>query len=352
MINSNTATLTVSVIIPTYNRAEYLRDAVESALHQTQVPHEILVIDDGSTDNTPEILARYPAPVRVIRQQNRGRSVARNVGLDQATGDAVMFLDSDDMLLPTSVEHSVAAMQADPRIGVVYGDALVVDQNGNAVELYSEVMPGERPSGMILGALSRRCFITVSSLVRRSCLDGVRFEESMSCAEDYDFWRRLAGICEFKFLDEPLMCYRHHETMTINAGISKALNAELEVQQRAMQMASFEQLPRIERARTYCAHGAKNAVLDRRGVAQHYFAKAIWTCPLHPGGYVLGGLSLLGNRALKYAIMKRRQAMGNQLGLNVSERAHLGASKSSLNPAFTLAQKQLAAFNARTTDRN
>jgi glycosyltransferase involved in cell wall biosynthesis len=350
MIDSQPANLSVSVIIPTYNRAKYIRDAVESALNQTRVPDEILIIDDGSTDNTPEILARYPAPVRVIRQQNRGRSAARNVGLDQARGDAIMFLDSDDMLLPTNIEHCTAAMSKSARIGVVYSDALIVDHQGAAVELYTEAMPGARPSGLVLGELSRRCFLTVSSLVRRSALEGIRFDQSMNFAEDYDFWRRLAGKWEFRYLNEPLMCYRYHELMSVHSGIGETLNAELEVQQRIMRMDDFERLPRIERARSYCSHGAKNAVVDRQGTAKRYFAKAILTHPLHPGGYVLGGLSLLGSRALKYAIMKRRQVLGNQLGLNMGEHATsgLGSAKRSSNPAFGRAQAQLAAFTGRT----
>jgi glycosyltransferase involved in cell wall biosynthesis len=347
------AEMSVSVIIPTYNRARFIRDAVESALNQTQPPEEILVIDDGSTDNTAEILAKYPPPVRVIRQRNRGRSAARNVGLDQARGETIMFLDSDDILLPTNLERCTAAMRANSRIGVVYSDALIVDHYGAAIELYTEAMPGARPSGMVLGELSRRCFLTVSSLVRRSSLRGIRFDEAMSFAEDYDFWRRLAGDWEFQYVDEPLMCYRYHELMTVHSGMLETLRAELEVQQRIMQTAAFARLPRIERARSYCSHGAKNAVLDRQAIAHRYFAQAIKTSPLHPGGYVLGALSLFGRRAIKYAIMKRRELLGNQLGMNMGAHAlaRFGASPLSATPAFGRARAQLAAFNGRATDR-
>jgi hypothetical protein len=346
---SQSSELTVSVIIPTYNRAKYIRDAIDSALKQTRPPDEILVIDDGSTDDTPQILAEYGAPVRVIRQRNRGRSAARNVGLDEARGDAIMFLDSDDLLLPTNLEQCVQAMTANPRVGVVYTDALIVDANGQAVEVYTGAMPGPRPSGMVLGELSRRCFLTVSSLARRTAVGKTRFDQSMSYAEDYDFWRRLAGHWEFQYVDAPLMCYRYHELMTVHTGLVETLRAELEVQHRIMRTPEFAALPAVERARTYCAHGAKNAILDRQHAAKQYFARAMQTAPLYPGGYVLGGLSLLGNRLLKCAIMKRRQMLGNQLGTNMGEKAlsHLGGSRRSQEPAYGKATAQLAAFAGR-----
>ncbi len=322
---------------------------MDSALNQSHPPYEILVIDDGSTDETPEILAGYGPSVRVIRQPNRGRSVARNVGLDQARGDAIMFLDSDDMLLPTNLETCAAALVKDTRIGVVYSDALIVNDRGDAVELYSEAMPGLRPSGMVLAELSRRCFLTVSSMVRRQCLSGVRFDTSMHCAEDYDFWRRLAGNWHFQFVDEPLMCYRHHESMTIASNRLQALNAELAVQRHIMQGREFRGLSAVERARSFCSHGAKNAILGLHETAMAYFALATRTAPFYPGGYVLGMLGLLGNRRLKYAIMKRRRMLGNQLGFNVDSTSLslLGASQRLRDPAYKQAQAQLMAFTGR-----
>jgi glycosyltransferase involved in cell wall biosynthesis len=342
--------LTISVIIPTYNRAKYLRDAIDSALNQSRVPDEILVIDDGSTDETSAVLAQYDSPTRVIRQHNRGRSAARNVGLDEASGDAIMFLDSDDVLLPTNLERCASALAADPNVGVIYSDALIIDADGQAVEIYTGAMPGPRPSGMVLGELSRRCFLTISSLVRRAAIGEVRFDPRMSHAEDYDFWRRLAGRWAFQYIDEPLMCYRYHELMTVHTGLVETLRAELEVQQRIMRTADFAALPAIERARTYCAHGAKNAILDREHTAKQYFARAMQTAPYYVGGYVLAGLSLLGNRVLKSAIMKRRHLLGNQLGTNMGQRAlsHLGGSRQSRQPAYGRARAQLAAFSGRS----
>src|SRR3954453_18164174 len=116
--------LSVSVIIPTYNRASYIATAVESALNQTRIPDEILVVDDGSTDDTDRVLRQFGLPIRVIRQANRGRSAARNVGLRAATGDAVLFLDSDDFLMPENIETCARVLETKPEIGVVYSDAM------------------------------------------------------------------------------------------------------------------------------------------------------------------------------------------------------------------------------------
>jgi glycosyltransferase involved in cell wall biosynthesis len=306
--------LSVSVIIPTYNRGAFIDRAVRSALDQTYSPNEIIVVDDGSTDETPAILAEFAPPVRVLRQENRGRSAARNAGLRAATGDAVIFLDSDDLLLPQCIERCAQRFVDDPATGVVYTDAYLCDAQGNRLELYSQALPGDRPSGIVLGALARRNFLLVTSLVRRSCLDGIIFDEGLAFAEDYDFWRKLAARWRFQFLDEPLMCYRFHETMSVGNRPLEALGAEAQVQRRILEMPEFQDLSSIQRARAYCFHGAKLAVLGRTGAARRQFLRAIRTSTIYHGGYALLGLSLLGTRALQSAILKRRQLAGNRLG--------------------------------------
>ncbi len=239
MSDSNQQRISVSVVIPTYNRAAYIGDAIESALNQTRVPDEILVIDDGSTDNTPEVLSQFDAPVTVIRQHNRGRSAARNVGLSQATGDAVLFLDSDDLLMPDCVERLADTLEEHPEVGVAYSDAYLCDSDAEPLARYSEAMPGVRPSGKVLGDLARRNFLTIASMARSNCLDGIEFEVGMEHAEDYDFWRRLAARCKFQYVNKPLLRYRLHEGMTVSSGLGATLNGEIEVQRRFFEMPEF-----------------------------------------------------------------------------------------------------------------
>jgi Glycosyl transferase family 2 len=311
--------LSVSVIIPTYNRAAFIAAAIDSALDQTCPPDAIIVVDDGSTDETPEILARYGPPVRVIRQENRGRSTARNTGLRAATGDAVFFLDSDDMLLPHCIERCVRILETRPEVGVVYTDVYLCDGEGNRVGLGSQETAGSHPSGMVLGELARRNFLTVTSLARRSCIGDETFEEGRRCAEDYDFWRRLAVRCHFQYVNEPLSCYRFHDAMITLTQYGALSRGQLEVQRRILEMPEFEALTRRERSRAFCSHGIKHAMLGATDVARRYFWKTIRTSPTYPGGYVLLLLSLLGTRPLQYAIVRQRKLAGNRLGTNAGQ---------------------------------
>jgi glycosyltransferase involved in cell wall biosynthesis len=306
--------ISVSVIIPTYNRAALLAAAIDSVLSQSCVPDEILVVDDGSTDETPEVLSRYGRPVRVIRQENRGRSAARNAGLQAATTDAVIFLDSDDLMMPQCVQRCRQVLGERPAVGVVYTDAYLCDGDGRPVGRYSELLPGRRPSGMVLAELMRRNFLTVTSMVRRSCLGALAFDEGMECHEDTDLWRRLAVRCQFHYLDEPLLCYRLHEEMTSATRRADMLAAETEVQRRIMAMPEFGRLSRRERSRAYCVHGIKQAMLGETGESRRFFLRSICTSPVYFAGYPLLLLSLLGLRPLQYAILKRRELAGNRLG--------------------------------------
>jgi glycosyltransferase involved in cell wall biosynthesis len=112
-------------VIPVFNRPEEVADAIESCLAQSYAPLEVIVVDDGSTDRTGEVLQRFAAHLQVITTANAGVSAARNLGLSRASGDFVQFLDSDDVLLPDSIAERVEMFALFPHVGVVYGRALV-----------------------------------------------------------------------------------------------------------------------------------------------------------------------------------------------------------------------------------
>ena len=120
----------VSVIITSYNQARFLSDAIESVLTQTYSQFEIVVVDDGSTDNASEVVARYPA-VRYIRQDNQGLSAARNTGLHESNGAYLVFLDADDRLLPVALETGVDCLQAHPECGFVSGHYSLIASDGS-----------------------------------------------------------------------------------------------------------------------------------------------------------------------------------------------------------------------------
>jgi glycosyltransferase involved in cell wall biosynthesis/2-polyprenyl-3-methyl-5-hydroxy-6-metoxy-1,4-benzoquinol methylase len=134
----------VSVVIPCYNHAQYLGEAIESALAQTWLEVESVVVDDGSTDNTPEVARMYPT-VRYLRQQNRGLAAARNAGAKAANGTYLIFLDADDRLTPRAVEAGMQCFRENPKAGLVYGAGIGFEETGEFREPIAPIPPGDHP---------------------------------------------------------------------------------------------------------------------------------------------------------------------------------------------------------------
>lgn len=202
----------VSVIIPTFNHGRLVGEAIDSALNQTFRAVEVIVVDDGSTDDTPAVLARYGSRIRVIRQSNRRMSAARNAGLAAARGTYVAFLDADDVMAPTKLAEQVTVLERDPAIGWTYCDVLI-----ETVATGKRVAASERFGysarqfdGWLFPELIRGNFIPVMApLIRRSALDAAgAFDESLTALEDWDLWLRLALIAEARYTPAELATYR------------------------------------------------------------------------------------------------------------------------------------------------
>ncbi len=193
----------VSVIIPTYNRAHVLPRAVDSVLAQTFQQIEILIIDDGSTDNTPEILEAYGDRLMLLSQKNGGVSQARNVGIRAASGTFIAFLDSDDAWMPGKLERQVAALTAHPQLPLCHTEEIWI-RNGVRVNPKKK---HRKRGGYIFPYCLPLCVISPSSTVlRRELLDEVGlFDERLPACEDYDLWLRIACTHEVAFLEEPLL---------------------------------------------------------------------------------------------------------------------------------------------------
>jgi glycosyltransferase involved in cell wall biosynthesis len=202
----------ISVVIPSYNSGAYIVDAVESALAQTYPTKEVIVIDDGSTDDTRARLTPWLDKVRYIHQANGGVSQARNRGIAEARGEAIAFLDADDQWLPTKLTRQWETLSAHSAASLVHTD--VVNLHESTGERVYEDARRREFSGDCYLALFRGNRISPSSvLVKRNVLEAIGgFDEAIQGAstEDYDLWLRIARRYSFCYLPELLTVYRLH----------------------------------------------------------------------------------------------------------------------------------------------
>jgi glycosyltransferase involved in cell wall biosynthesis len=195
---------TVSVIIPAYNAAQWITDAVRSALAQSQAPHQVIVIDDGSTDNTLELLALFADRITVVSQPNRGVAAARNHALQLATGDYIAFLDADDLWHPRKLEFQLAALAQHPTTGVLG------TRTFDCSTTQAQHAPAATVTTIPLRQLCIKNYLTTSSImIRRDLARRVgEFDPSLQGPEDHDFWIRAAELAPVAILEAPLTGYR------------------------------------------------------------------------------------------------------------------------------------------------
>lgn len=202
---------TVSVIIPTYNHAGFLGEAIDSALVQTHPPIEVIVIDDGSTDNTAEVLAGYADRIRGVRQQNRGVAAARNAGVALSSGEFLAFLDADDVWSPEKTERQVRRFEAEPDIGLVHCGMDEIDATGSLVRRVQDGLEGWVADDMLLFQRSVILGGGSGTMVPRALFDEAGgFDETLSTSADWDFYYRLARRYRVGFVEDVLLGYRIH----------------------------------------------------------------------------------------------------------------------------------------------
>lgn len=211
----------ISVIIPTYNAGEYLKEALDSVLAQTVAIREIIVIDDGSTDDTEKIIAPYIETKKIIyvRKAKGSPASARNVGLRLATGKFIAFLDADDFWHPAKSAKQIALF-SDPSVGLVYSRRIFWPSGKRAGEILY--------SGRVTEKLIENNFITTSGVMMlKSLSDQVGFfgeEKRFFTLEDYDFWLRASALSRFAYTDEGLVYYRQHPGQSSTAQPALARN--------------------------------------------------------------------------------------------------------------------------------
>ena len=203
----------VSVVIPTYNRAHLIGETIQSVLCQTFRDFETIIVDDGSNDNTREVVSRFP--VKYFHQENRGVSAARNAGIKLSSGQYIAFLDSDDLWLRHALEKGVQALDRYPEAGFAYGQGYLTDERGHIFGLIkssflrdSSVVDGKE---LIREMLSTYTVPIGTAMYRKYCIDTVGgFNEAMKMAEDRAFHASLAKRYQVAYIAEPLLVWRVH----------------------------------------------------------------------------------------------------------------------------------------------
>src|ERR1700735_1878481 len=200
----------VSVIIPVYNGASTIDRALKSVFDQTFKDFEIVICDDGSTDETPSVLAQWGEKIRVVRQANRGLPAARNAAVAASRGELLALIDHDDEWLPQKLELAVAAMRADPAAALLYSDKIVVNEASEEFRL-SEVRPDTAHAPTMDEMLTRIWPITPSTVVmRREAFDRAGgFCEQLISAEDIHFWLLMREQGHFIYIPEKLVRFTY-----------------------------------------------------------------------------------------------------------------------------------------------
>lgn len=206
----------VSVIIPTYNRARYICRAINSVINQTFKDLEIIVIDDGSTDETKGILVPFNGKIKYIYQSNQGISGARNRGIEEARGEYIAFLDSDDWWAPEKLAEQVKVLDANPRVGIVYSRMPIINEKGEKIGMKPAGASGRNFKELleIWGDLP-----TSTVMTRRECFEKVGvFDPALPPMEDIDMWLRIARFYDLYEIEGKILAYyfRHSEQATSN----------------------------------------------------------------------------------------------------------------------------------------
>ncbi len=246
----------VSVVIPNYNYAHYLREAIDSVLAQTYPEIEVIVVDDGSSDTSREVLTGYGDGVKTVFQENQGVSAARNNGVAASSGEFVAFLDADDSWLPSKIERQVERFRSNPALGLIHVAVNEVDADGNSLLERYEGLEGNVAGELLM--LKRAGILGGGSglMVTRKVFDEVcGFDTRLSTSADWDFFYQVSSHYSVGFLPELLLRYRIHNT-NMHANVA-AMERDMRL---AFEKAFASASPEISRLRRQ-AYGILNRTL-------------------------------------------------------------------------------------------
>lgn len=274
----------VSVIIPCYNGEKFIREAVESVLDQTYQNFEIIIVDDGSTDNSKATIELYLTDGRIKFIQhgrNRGIPAARNTGIKASTGHFIAFLDQDDIWYPEKLEKSLCAFDKGAEsLGVVFSDVNIEERDGSVTRRthrkYDSVKLGRKG---FIRTLFMGNFIPTSSVVtRKICFNKLGLlDERLYGGDDFDFWLRVAGTFDFRYLSEVLLKIRRHSDNASSKAVYTMIDQSMSIiVPKAIQRYPF--LASLKGRKTSSLYYSFGAYLIRDGEAakaRKFFIKAI-----------------------------------------------------------------------------
>ncbi|UCG32640.1 MAG: glycosyltransferase [Phycisphaerales bacterium] len=274
---------TVSVVIPTFNRASLLCEALDSVYAQTFTDYEVIVVDDGSTDGTPQMIERYNGRLRYIWQENRGAGEARNRGIAEARGEWIAFLDSDDMWHAEKLARCMEYAEREPETAIVFHPMVEIDGAGNRVRGRSK----RARAGRIVDDLFGHCFVhTPTVVVRRRVLEEVGgFDGSLTVCEDYQLWLRIATRFPFHMVSEPLAFRRLHQKRLSKSAMYRNMAQRAEMLERFHDGLGGREALRPRRAvrrlaRVFRAAGKANLRAKRYADAYTLFRRSLDYMPL------------------------------------------------------------------------
>lgn len=291
----------VSVIIPTFNRAELLGKAVGSVLAQTYTDFELFVVDDGSTDRTADVVGAFnDARIVFLRQENRGRSAARNRAIALSRGRYVAFLDSDDEYLDHKLSCQVAYMDTHPEVGMVYTSAHCIDEGGNLLERHAYTASVEGNIYKDVAFFQPVTITLPTVMVRREILQLVGlFDEAMERFEDTDLWRRIAKRFLVGVIKEPTCKLRTHADNALTAQSAAKIIKAIEYYVEKI----FREDADVEAA--YLRNGASRLF--------EYYGKAFLGVPRwrrEGAGLLIRAVTLAPRRCVVVAMVGFRAALG------------------------------------------
>ncbi len=289
----------ISVVMPTYNRAHFLRKSIDSVLSQTYENFEIIIIDNNSTDNTTDLLRNYnDKRIKYVENnENRGCGGARNQGMEMARGDYITFLDSDDEIFSTKFEKQLENFHALPnKFGLIYcGFCYASGKTGEIVKYISPELYGDVYNNL----LERNLFPIHAPIIRRECFQKCgMLDVTLPACEDWDIWIRISRYYKFAFVPDILAKYNIHgkqksteveSVIMARERIVEKYRSELDKRPRAL----ARSLKKI--ASLYCLN-------DKPVEGRKYFVASIRAYPFHYGTYVHLWLSLLSSRIHKKII--------------------------------------------------